>query len=195
MVGMGLLISVCGILSIFMLRDVFILGLKQELVSRKLLLYLVLISAYIFAAIRMAYSLPEGSAGVLLRSSAICGVTVMLHVCLWWASARFRRVPEGRDWLWLIAVAPAPMLILSIIAITRNLSVLLGWNILESGLVVWAGWIVSFSIGVLAFRSVYREWEDQDCVGNIAEIASWTGIGILPVAGIVQWLQVLGAHE
>jgi hypothetical protein len=189
---MGLLISACGVLALFMLRDIFILGSKQELVSRKLAVYLVLTSAYLLCAIRIASSFPEGRSAVLLRSPWIWGMTLMVHAGLWWVSARLKRVSDGSDWMWLIAVVPAPMLILSIIAVTHRLSVMMnGWNLFTSGVIIWSGWVVSVLSGVLAFRTVYREWEDRDCVGNVAEIASWTGIGILPFAGIVQWLQVL----
>jgi len=49
--------------------------------------------------------------------------------------------------------------------------------------------------GVLVFRTVYREWEDWDLVADVAEIASWTGIGILSFTGVAQWLQILFTYD
>jgi hypothetical protein len=50
-------------------------------------------------------------------------------------------------------------------------------------------WIALILTGVLMFRTVYRGWEDWDCVADVAAIASWTGFGILPFTGLFEWLQ------
>jgi hypothetical protein len=192
---MGLLISACGVIFLFMLRDVFILGLKQKHASRKLIVYTVWSAIYLFAAIRMASSFSESRAAGLLRSPWIWGVTLLTHACLWWAAARLKRTEAG-DGMWWIAIVPAPMLILSIVAVSRHLSEIIdGWSALTSGFIVSAAWIAAVIAGVLLFRRSYREWEDRDCVGDVAEIASWTGIGILPFTGVVQWVQFLLSHD
>ena len=60
---------------------------------------------------------------------------------------------------------------------------------------VWAAWMTLVLTGVLVFRTVYREWEDWDLVADVAEIASWTGIGILSFTGVAQWLQILFTYD
>jgi hypothetical protein len=66
---------------------------------------------------------------------------------------------------------------------------------LTAGVIVFAVWIASVLAGVLAFRLVYRGWEDWDCVAEVAEITSWTGLGILPFAGVFSWLRVLLSYD
>ena len=193
---MGLLISACGVICLFLLRDVFILGSKQELAFRKLALYAILTSTYILAAMRISHSLAEGRAFALLHSPWIWAVTLVTHAGLWWAAAWSKRRPNGGDWIWWIALVPAPMFILSITAISHQLSgILNGPNTFTVAIVVWAAWMTLVSTGVLVFRTAYREWEDWDLVADVAEIASWTGIGILSFSGVAQWLQILLSYD
>jgi hypothetical protein len=193
---MGLLISACGVLCLFFLRDVFILGSKQDLAFRKLALYSILISIYLLAAMRISHSLAEGRAVALLHSPWIWGVTLGTHAALWWAAAWSKRLPNGGDRIWWIAMVPAPMLILSLTAISHQLSGILdGSNTFTVAIFVWAAWMTLVLTGALVFRRVYREWEDWDLVADVAEIASWTGIGILSFSGAAQWLQILFTYD
>jgi hypothetical protein len=88
------------------------------------------------------------------------------------------------------------MFILSITAISHQLSgILNGPNTFTVAIVVWAAWMTLVLTGVLVFRTAYREWEDWDLVADVAEIASWTGIGILSFSGVAQWLQILFTYD
>ena len=192
---MSVLICAYCVIFLFLLRDVFILGSKQELAFRKLALYAILISIYLLAAMRVSHSL-EGRAFALLHSPWIWAVTLGMHAGLWWTAARSKRRANGRDWIWWIVMVPAPMFILSIIAIDHKLSGILGGgNTFAVAVIVWAGWMTLVLSGVLVFRMVYRDWEDWDLVADVAEIASWTGIGILSFTGVGQWLQILLTYD
>jgi hypothetical protein len=193
--AMGVLIGAGGVIFLFLLRDVFILGSKQELVFRKLTLYAILISIYLLAAMRISQSMAEGRALALLHSPWFWAVTLGMHAGLWWAAARSKRSPHGGDWIWWIALVPAPMFILSITAISHRLSGIFdGWNTLTIA-VVWAAWMTLVLTGVLVFRTVYREWEDWDLVADVAAIASWTGIGVVSFTGVAQWLQIIFTYD
>jgi hypothetical protein len=193
---MGLLICACSVICLFLLRDVFILGSKQELAFRKLALYAILISIYLLAAMRISHSLAEGRALALLHSPWIWAVTLGMHAGLWWAAAKSKRRPNSRNRIWWIAMVPAPMFILSITAISHQLSGFLeGWNTSTVAVIVWFAWIALVLNGVLVFRKFYREWEDWDLVADVAEITSWTGIGILSFSGVAQWLQILFNYD
>jgi len=188
---MGLLICAGIVLCIFFLRDVFLFGSTREHVFRKLALYTVLTSFYLLAAMRTAYSLPEGRAAELLRSPWIWVLTLLMHIGLWRAAIWFRRRPM-REGMWVIALAPAPMLILSILAVTHYLADGTGSsNPSSAGVIAAAVWIAIVLLGVIGFRRAYRGWEDDAFVADLAEIASWTGIGILPFTGVVELAQEL----
>jgi hypothetical protein len=192
---MGLVIGACGVIFLFLLRDVFILGSKQELVFRKLALYAILISIYLLAAMRISHSMAEGRALALLHSPWFWAVTLGMHAGLWWAAARSKRSSHGGDWIWWIALVPAPMFILSVTAISHRLSgIFEGSNALTIA-VVWAAWMTLVLTGVLVFRMVYREWEDWDLVADVAAIASWTGIGVVSFTGVAQWLQIILTYD
>jgi hypothetical protein len=175
---MGLLICAFIVLCLFFLRDVFVLGAKQEHAFLKLALYSLLMAVYLLSATRAVYALPDGRALVLLRSPWIWGATILVHAGLWRAAVWIKRRSNGRNAIWLLAIVPAPMLILSILVVGHHLS--FGW-------IASAAWIVCVWAGVLAFRATYRGWEDWDCVSDVAQIASWTGIGILPFTGILEF--------
>jgi hypothetical protein len=193
---MSVLICANCVIFFFLLRDVFILGSKQELAWRKLALYAILMSTYLFTAMRISHSLAEGRAFALLHSPWIWGVTLGMHGALWWAAARSKRRANGKDWIWWIVMVPAPMFILSITAIDHQLSGILdGGNTFAVAVIVWAAWMTLVLSGVLVFRMVYREWEDWDLVADVAEISSWTGIGILSFTGVGQWLQILLTYD
>jgi hypothetical protein len=94
--------------------------------------------------------------------------------------------------MWLTIIAPAPMFLLSAIVFSHvGASKVDRAGALTAGLIVFVVWTASVLAGVLAFRFVYRGWEDWDCVAEVAEITSWTGLGILPFAGLFSWLHVL----
>ncbi len=102
--------------------------------------------------------------------------------------------PPGRSAGPVVAIGCG--VILSITAIGHQLSGILdGWNTFTVAVIVWAAWMTLVLTGVLVFRTVYREWEDWDLVADVAEIASWTGFGILSFSGVVQWLQILFTYD
>jgi hypothetical protein len=187
---MGLLICAGCVLSLFFLRDVFILGSKQEQVPLKLLLYAILISLYLAGAIGFAYSLPEQRELELLRSRWVWVGVLALHVGLWRFAEQLKRGPQGKRRLWLTIVTPAPMFLLSAVVVSRHIA---GTAESSQGLAIGSvasiAWIALVLTGVLAFRVAYRGWEDWDCVADVTAIASWTGFGILPFTGLFEWLQ------
>src|SRR5258708_6049784 len=137
-----------------------------------------------------------GRGGGFFNSPWVWAVTFCTHAGLWGAGAWSKRRARGGDWMWWIAMVPAPMFILSITAIGHQLSGILdGGNTLTVAVIVWAAWMTLVLTGVLVFRTVYREWEDWDLVADVAEIASWTGFGILSFSGVVQWLQILFTYD
>jgi hypothetical protein len=193
---MGLLICSCCVLSLFFLRDVFILGSKQEHFLGKLLLYAVIMSLYLPGATVIAYSLPEQRAIELLRSPWVWMTVLAIHVAQWRFAAWVKHGLHHKDRMWLTIIAPAPMFWLSTIVFSRGIAgrvEIAGAFIV--GFIVFAVWTASVLAGVLAFRSVYRGWEDWDCVAEVAEITSWTGLGILPFASVFSWLQVLLSYD
>ena len=193
---MGFVICSSCVLCLFFLRDVFILGSKQEHVPRKLLLYAILMSLYLPGVTVIAYSLPEHRAIELLRSPWVWMTVLAIHVAQWRFAAWVKHGRHHKDRMWLTIIAPAPMFLLSTIVFSQGIA---GQGdragALIAGLIVFGAWTASVLAGVLAFRLVYRGWEDWDCVADVAEIASWTGLGILPFAGVFSWLQVLLSYD
>jgi len=187
---MGLLICAACVLSLFFLRDVFVLGAKQEHVPLKLLLYAILMFLYLAGAIGFAYSLPEQRELELLRSRWVWVGVFAFHLGLWRFAEQMKRGPRGERRLWLTIVAPAPMFLLSAIVVSRHIAgAAESSNGLAIGSVASVAWIVLVLTGVLTFRTVYRGWEDWDCVADVTAIASWTGFSILPFTGLFEWLQ------
>ena len=187
---MGLLICAGCVLSLFFLRDVFVLGAKQEHVTLKLLLYAILMFLYLAGAIGFAYSLPEQRELELLRSRWVWVGVVAFHLGLWRFAEQMKRGPRAERRLWLTIVAPAPMFLLSAIVVSRYVAGAAGSSRAATiGTVASIVWIALVLTGVLIFRTVYRGWEDWDCVADVTAIASWTGFGILPFTGLFEWLQ------
>jgi|CZKS01.1.fsa_nt_gi hypothetical protein len=193
---MGLVICSSCVLCLFFLRDVFILGSKQEHVPGKLLLYAILMSLYLPGVTVIAYSLPEQRAIELLRSPWVWVTVLAIHIAQWRFAAWVKHALHHKDRMWLTIIAPAPMFLLSTIVFSHGIA---GQGdsagALIAGLIVFAVWTASVLAGVLAFRLVYRGWEDWDCVADVAEITSWTGLGILPFAGVFSWLQALLSYD
>ena len=182
---MGLVICSCCVLCLYFLRDVFILGSKQEHVPGKLLLYATLMSLYLSG-------IPEQRAIELLRSPWVWMTVLAIHVSQWRFAAWVKHALHCKHRMWLTIIAPAPMFLLSAVVFNHRIAGrVAGRGALIAGLIVFAVWTASVLAVVLAFRLVYREWEDWDCVAEVAEITSWTGVGILPFAGVFSWLQVL----
>src|SRR5204863_4615308 len=99
----------------------------------------------------------------------------------------FKRHPQSDTKMWIMAVAPAPMLILAMVAFSQRLTLLLGdVNGLVVGSVVSTIWVKSVLAGVVVFRRGEGGREDVDFAATLAEIASWTGIGILPFTGVLE---------
>ena len=105
---MGLVICASCVLCLFFLRDVFILGSKQEHVPRKLLLYAILMSLYLPGVTVIAYSLPEQRAIELLRSPWVW-ITVLTDALLSGALRRGWRtgstICKDRMWLTIICAS------------------------------------------------------------------------------------------
>jgi hypothetical protein len=193
---MGLVICSSCVLCLFFLRDVFILGSRQKHVPAKLLLYVLLMSLYLPGATVIASSLPDQRAILLLRSPWVWITFLAIHLAQWRFAAWVKHGLHHKDRMWLTIIAPAPMFLLSTIVFSHGIA---GKGdsagALVVGLIVFAVWTVSVLAGVLAFRLVYRGWEDWDCVAEVAEITSWTGVGILPFAGVFSWLQVMLSYD
>lgn len=193
---MGLLICSSCVLCLFFLRDVFILGSRQKHVPGKLLLYALLMSLYLPGATAIAYSLPDQRAIELLRSPWVWMTFLAIHVAQWRFAVRVKHGVHHKDRMWLTIIAPAPMFLLSSVIFSHGIaSRVTSAGGLIAGLIVFAVWTGSVLAGVLAFRLVYRGWEDWDCVAEVAEITSWTGVGILPFAGVFSWLKVLLSYD
>jgi|ERR1051326_1241302 hypothetical protein len=189
---MGLLICAFIVMCLFFVRDVFTLGAKQDLASAKLALYSTLMAVYLLSAARTVYALPEGKALTLLRSPWIWGTTLLIHAGLWRAAVWIKRRSNGRNAIWLVTIVPAPMLILSLLVVSHRLAGRLDYaDTLTFAWIASGVWIAAVWAGVLAFRAAYRGWEDWDCVSDVAQFASWTGIGILPFTGVLEFTQEL----
>jgi len=115
---------------------------------------------------------------------------------LWFGASWFKRRPESDAKMWIMAVAPAPMLILAIVAFSQRLTLLLGdANGLVVGSVASTVWVTSVLAGVVIFRRGTRGREDVDFAATLAEIASWTGIGILPFTGVLEAAEAFFKYE
>jgi len=193
---MGFVICSCCVLCLFYLRDVFILGAKQEHVPAKIFLYAILMSLYLPGAIGIAYSLTEQRAFELLGSRWVWMAVLGLHVGLWCFATWAKHIPRGKDRMWLTVIAPTPMFLLGAVVVGHHfLGVVDASAAFTTGLIVFAVWTASVLIGVVAFRFMYRGWEDWDCVADVAVFASWTGLGILPFIGVVEWLQIIVNYD
>jgi hypothetical protein len=141
-------------------------------------------------------ALPEQRATELLRSPWVWMTFLAIHVAQWRFATWVKHGLDHKDRMWLTIIAPAPMFLLSTVIFSHGIV-----NKVESaggliaGLIVFAVWTSSVLADVLAFRLVYRGWHDWDCVAEVAEITSWTGVGILPYAGVFSWLQVLLSYD
>jgi hypothetical protein len=193
---MGLVICSSCVLCLFFLRDVFVLGSKQEHVPAKLLLYAMLMSLCLPGVTVIAYSLPEHRAIELLRSPWVWMTILAIHIAQWRFAVLVKHGLHHKDRMWLTIIAPAPMFLLSTVIFSHGVANRVNSaGGLIAGLIVFVVWTASVLAGVLAFRLVYRGWEDWDCVAEVAEITSWTGLGILPFAGVFSWLQVLLSYD
>ena len=86
----------------------------------------------------------------------------------------------------MIALAPAPMLILSVLAASHNAAGLLGISSASgAGVIVSLAWIGLVLLAVAGFRAAYLGWKDDEFVGDLAVIAGWTGLWILPLTQAV----------
>jgi hypothetical protein len=182
---MGFLFAACFVFCIFFLRDVFLLGSAREQAGRKLAIYSLTTLCYLLAAVRIASSLPASRAVELLRSPVVCALTLGMHAAMWWAAVWFKRRAAGGR-MWMIALAPAPMLILSVLAAGHNAAGLLGISSASgAGVIVSLAWIGLVLLAVAGFRAAYRGWKDDEFVGDLAVIAGWTGLWILPLTQAV----------
>jgi len=183
---MGVLFGCFIIVSLFLLRDVFLFGSTREHVSSKLVIYSILTSIYVIASMWVVSSFPHTSAIELLKSPRVWTLTLAIHVVLWRLTVWFKHKPI-RDGIWIISLAPAPMLILSLVVLGHGLEEFIGISdAFTLGVVASAVWILCVSFAVIGFRAAYRGWEDQAFVADLAEIASWTGLGILPFTGVAE---------
>jgi hypothetical protein len=157
-------------LPVLPLRDVFILGAKQGHLPGKLFLYSVLMFLCLPGATGIAHSLSEQRAIALLGSPWVWTTVLAIHAGQWRFAAWVKHGPHRKDRMWLTIVAPAPMFLLSAVVFSNRVAASArGAGALTAGLIVFAIWTASVLAGVLAFRFVYRGWEDWDCVAEIAE--------------------------
>jgi len=171
---------------LFFLRDVFLLGSASERVRLKLLVYAIATSVYLATAVVVTASLTEARAAESIKSPAIWVPSLGMHAVLCLAAVWFKR--RFTDSMWLIALAPAPVLILAIVAASRGAARLfVNLSGFQAGLMVSFGWIALVCAGALGFRACYRGWKDDGFVGDLAMIASWTGIWIIPLSGVAQF--------
>jgi predicted transporter len=193
---MGLVICSFSVLCLFFLRDVFVLGAKQEHLPGKLFLYAVVMSLYLPGAMGIAHPLPHQRAIALLSSPWVWTTVLAIHAGQWRFATWVRHAPDRKERMWLTILAPAPMFLLSAVVFSNRIAGPVdSAGALTAGFVVFAVWTALVLAGVLVFRFVYREWEDWDCVAEVAEITSWTGLGILPFAGVFSWLEVLLSYD
>ena len=195
--NMGLLICASIVLCIFFVRDVFALGAKQDRPFTKLTIYSLLLGIYILVTWRSVFSLPAGRAPALLQSPWIWGSTLLIHFVLWRTAVWIRNSRSSRpNATWLITVIPAPLLLLSTLVAGRWLLGL--FDVIDmraSGWIVAGIWIAGVWVAVLGFRAVYRGWDDWDCVSDVAQVASWTGIGILPFTGLLEAAEIILRYD
>ena len=181
---MGVLLYCFTIMIMFYMRDVFLFGSTRERVLPKLLVYVALTSLYLSVAMVTLGSLPQGSALTFLRSRWVWALTLITHVGLWRLAVWFKRRPI-REGMWTIALAPAPMFILSLILASQGIAALSGGSsVVTFGLILSSAWILLVLLGVTGFRIAYGNWRDDGFVADLADIASWTGLCIVPFTGV-----------
>lgn len=194
---MGLVICSAVVLCIFFQRDVLLLGCEKSCAHAKLALYSAVTLTCLVLAVRLWHSLSPDQALQLVRSPWTWCFTLIVHAALWRAVAWLKRRPGGKARMWLIAVLPAPMLILCMVAISQRLSNFFspadGFAIGSTAAAVWV-------IAVVAAATVFRKScqvreEDKDFVASWAEIASWTGFGVLPFTGVLQFAEILLKYD
>jgi hypothetical protein len=170
------------VICIFVLRDVFLLGVASQRGYRKLLIYAVVSSSYLTTAVIAAYAFSFSAIIHSLRLPSVCAAIIAFHIVLWRTAVWFKNQPV-HDGMWLIALTPAPMLIFSLLVTSYVLAEQSG----SDKTVTWsaffaAGWILFVCAGAAAFRFAYRGWQDHTFVADLAAAASWTGLMIVPLA-------------
>jgi hypothetical protein len=80
------------------------------------------------------------------------------------------------------------MLILALVGASHRLNEIMGGSsVYTMGSIISAAWVACVAIGTICFRLAYRGWQNEAFVADLAEIASWTGVGILPFTGLGQF--------
>ena len=88
------------------------------------------------------------------------------------------------------------MLILAVVAFSQRLTMLFrDANGLVVGSIVSTVWVASVLIGVVIFRRADGQRENVEFAATLAEIASWTGIGILPFTGLLEAAEVFLKYD
>jgi hypothetical protein len=193
---MELLICSFVVLILFFVRDVFLFGSTHDHLSPKVGLYCGLTLFYFLVALRIWHSLAPEEAMNLVRSPRVWVLTLLMHAALWFVAAWFKRRPQSDNKMWIMAVAPAPMLILAVVAFSQRLTMLFSdANGLVVGSLVSSVWVASVLIAVVIFRRANGERENVEFAATLAEIASWTGIGILPFTGLLEAAEVFLKYD
>ena len=95
-----------------------------------------------------------------------------------------------------MAVAPAPMLILAMVAFSQRLAILFDdANGLVLGSLVSITWVAALLVGVVIFRRTDGGRDNVGFAATLAEIASWTGVGILPFTGLLEAAEVFLKYD
>src|ERR1700730_9283779 len=123
---MELLICAFVVLILFFVRDVFLFGSTYDHLSPKVGLYCGLTLFYFLVALRIWHSLAPEEAMNLVRSRRVWLLTLLMHAALWFVASWFKRRPQPSNKMWIMAVAPAPMLILAVVAFSQRLTMLFG---------------------------------------------------------------------
>ena len=88
------------------------------------------------------------------------------------------------------------MLILAVVAFSQRFTMFFGLtNGSVVGSIVSTVWVASVLIGVVVFRRADGGRENVDFAATLAEIASWTGIGILPFTGLLEAAEVFLKYD
>src|ERR1700682_433748 len=147
---------------VFALRDLLLFGTVRRGIGWKLVLYLILTSAYLLATLRIGDGVSYGGATALVRSPAVWVTAVAIHVLLWFTAARLKRLRDGVRHAWIIALLPAPVPILAMTGIA--LAIASFWPEAEAfrvGTLVIFSWAALAAFGIVVFRRAFSSWDDS----------------------------------
>jgi hypothetical protein len=172
---------------VFALRDMLLFGTVRRGIGWKLALYVILMSAYLLAMLRIGDGVSYGGATALVRSPAVWMTAVAIHGLLWFTAARLKRTPDGARHAWIIALLPAPVPILAMTYLA--LSIASFWpeaGTFMVGSAAILSWTVLTALGVVVFRRVYSSWDDSAYAAEVAKLSNWTAVAVLPLGSLLE---------